>query len=121
MVIAEIGFALAIYRFVISGIEDYRKAGRILKRYKAFDDGTKEVFVILTAECNIFMNTFRLLLGQLPNTDDEWESPEIRRTLQMKLTTSYTSFVGTGVLLNQSLKNLANLLEIHMGEEVSNE
>jgi hypothetical protein len=53
------------------------------------------------------MNTFRLLLGQLPDTDDEWESPETKRKLQIKLTASYTSFVGTDVLLNQSLKNLA--------------
>ena len=63
MAITEIGFTLAIYRFVISGIEDYRKAGEILKRYKAFNYSTKEVFVILTAEYDIFMNTLGLLLG----------------------------------------------------------
>ncbi|KAF4632261.1 hypothetical protein G7Y89_g5866 [Cudoniella acicularis] len=68
MEIAEISFALEIYRFVISGIEDYRKAGRVLKRYMAFGDGTKEVFVILrepsSQSSKIFVKRCRIRISR---------------------------------------------------------
>lgn len=68
MVVAELGIALALYRFVISGIEDYNKAAGLFKRYKAANDTTGEVLSILRTELRIFSNILELLLDKLPST-----------------------------------------------------
>jgi len=111
--IGEIGLALGIYRFIISGVDDYRRAARTWRRYRDYDKEVERVMTILQTECEIFRNNFKLLLRRVPDSEEEWLSPEVERKLRMKLTTSYFPFRQTSQELNQCLKSLREKLNLN--------